>query len=397
MRTYSFFIITCLLAAAGCKEEKMEPLTKGGNAPGVVTNVTVENQPGRAVLRYNIPSDPQLLYVKAVYETRPGNKMEVISTFYNNSMTLEGFGDTEEREVKLYAVSKSEAASAAVSVKIKPLTPPVEATFNSLEFERDFGGISAKFKNEDSANIVIGVLTKDAQGAPIPADMYYTSQKEGQFSVRGFDASERWFGMYVRDRWQNHSDTVWKLVTPLFEQPLNKKLFKIYKLPSDASTVAAGALTNLWNDKVEGGQGSSNTWFRTLNGSGMPHHFTFDLGVTARISRVIEIPRGAFDEKTLLYSAGDPQQFEIWGATTPATDGSYTGWTKLQTCEVIKVSGLSIGINSNEDIARAQAGHEFSIPADAPPVRYIRIKMLQTFGNADYCWMAEMNFFGELQ
>ncbi len=397
MRIYSFIILGIALLAAGCKEEKLEPLTGGGKAPGLVSNVTVENLRGRVVLRYDIPADPELLYVKAVYETRPGNKMEVISTFYNNSMTLDGFGDTGEREVKLYSVSKSEVASAAVPVKVKPLTPPVEAAFNSLDFNADFGGISVTFKNEDSANIVIGVLTRDLQDAPVPADMYYTAQKQGEFSVRGFDAKERWFGLYVRDRWLNYSDTVWKKVTPLFEQQLDKKLFKTLKLPTDATTVAAGALHNLWNNKITGGQGSSDTWFRTVNGSGMPHQVTFDLGVTARLSRFIEIPRGAVDEQSLLYSAGDPQLYEIWGATNPAPDGSYTGWTKLADCEVVKVSGLSIGVNSNEDVARAQAGHQFKIPAGAPPVRYLRIRMLQTFGNADYCWMAEMSFFGEIQ
>lgn len=397
MRTHSLLICSLLLLAFGCKEEKMEPLTQGGKAPGPVSNVTVENLPGRAVLTYNIPADPELLYVKATYETRPGNKMEAIATFYNNTLTLEGFGDTEEREVKLYSVNKSEVSSGAVSVKVKPLTPPVVAAFNTLDFTGDFGGIFVKFKNEDSANIVIGVLTKDVNGAPVPADMHYTSQKEGEFSVRGFDASERWFGLYVRDRWQNYSDTVWKLLTPLFEQELDKKLFKAMKLPSDAGTVAAGALINLWNDKVVGGQSSNNTWFRTTNGSGMPHWVTFDLGVTARLSRFIEIPRGAFDENNLLYSAGDPQLYELWGSTSPAPDGSFNGWTKLMDCEVIKVSGIPIGSNSNEDISRAQAGHQFKVPSDAPPVRYIRIKMLQTFGNADYQWMAEMSFFGEIK
>lgn len=398
MQKYSLFICTLLLLAMGCKEEKLEPLTKGGKVPGQVSGVTVENLPGSVTLRYNIPSDPELLYVKAVYDIRPGKTMEVISTFYNNSLTLVGFGNTDEREVKLYSVSKSEAASAPVTVKVKPLTPPVQATFASLDFEADFGGIRAQFVNEDSANIVIGVLTRDEQGAPVPADIYYTSQKEGEFFVRGFDASPRWFGLYVRDRWLNYTDTVWKQVTPLFEQQLDKKLFKGMSLPSDAAPWKTNIpLSNLWNDKVEGGQSSTNTWFRTQNGSGIPHHVTFDMGVAARISRVIHIPRGAFDEKTLLYSAGDPQLFELWGTNNPAPDGSYTGWTKLQDCEVIKVSGLPIGINSNDDISRAQSGHEFKIPAGAPPVRYIRIKMLQTFGNADYFWMAEMTFFGEIQ
>ncbi|WP_119080031.1 DUF5000 domain-containing lipoprotein [Chitinophaga alhagiae] len=397
MQKYSLIICTFLLVALGCKEEKLGPLTKGGNAPGQVSNVTVENLPGRATLRYSIPSDPDLLYIKAVYETRPGKTMEVISSFYNNSMTLEGFGNTEEREVQLYSVSKTEAASTPVTVKVKPLTPPVQAAFASLAFEPDFGGIRATFVNEDSANIVIGVLTRDPQGEPLPADMHYTSQKAGAFFVRGFDDTPRWFGLYVRDRWQNHSDTVWKQVTPLFEEKLDKKLFKGMSLPTDAKAWGSVQLQNLWNDVVSGGQSSSTTWFRTQNGSGVPHHITFDLGVTARISRIIQVPRGAFDEKTLLYSAGDPQLYEIWGSNSPATDGSFNGWTKLQDCEVVKVSGLPIGINSDEDISRAQAGHEFMIPADAPPVRYIRIKMLQTFGNADYFWMAELTFFGEIQ
>lgn len=377
----------------------MEPLGKGGKAPGVVTNVTVNNQPGKVVLTYDIPADPDLLYVKAVYEIRPGKKMEAISTFYNDSIILDGFGNTDEREVKLYSVSRSEVSSEAVTVKVKPLTPPVQASLASIDFSADFGGITVTFKNEDSANLAIGVVSRDINGDAVQADMYYTSQKEGEFSVRGFDDTERWFGVFVRDRWLNYSDTVWKQLTPLFEEQLDKKLFRAMKLATDAnaSTSPAGPLANLWNDKVQGGSGSNNTWFRSANGSGIPHWVTFDLGVTAKLSRFVEVPRGAFDELNLLYSAGDPQLYEIWGTTEYNPDGSFNGWTKLADCEVVKVSGLPTGINSNDDILRAQEGHQFKIPIDAQPVRYIRIKMLQTFGNADYCWMAELTFFGQKQ
>lgn len=397
MRTHQIFIFSLLLLAFSCKEEKMEPLGKGGKAPGIVTNVTVSNQAGKVVLRYDIPGDPELLYVKAVYEIRPGKKMESISTFYNDSIVLDGFGNTDEREVKLYSVSRSEVSSEAVTVKVKPLTPPVQAALASVDFSADFGGITVKFSNEDSANLAIGVVSRDANGDPVQADMYYTSQKEGEFAVRGFDDTERWFGVYVRDRWLNYTDTVWKQVTPLFEEQLDKKLFRAMKLATDANTFPAGPLANLWNDKVQGGSGSNNTWFRSANGSGIPHWITFDLGVTAKLSRFVEIPRGAFDEPNLLYSAGDPQLYEIWGCTEYNPDGSFNGWTKLVDCEVVKVSGLPTGVNSNDDLLRAQEGHQFKVPLDAPPIRYIRVKMLQTFGNADYCWMAELTFFGQKQ
>lgn len=396
MRIYFLCIITFLLAS-GCKEEKMEPLTKGGKAPGPVSNVTAEAKPGKVVLRYNIPGDPELLYIKAVYETRPGNTVETIATFYNNSITLEGFGDTEEREVKLYSVSRSEVTSEPVTVKVRPLTPPVQSVFASLNFVADFGGITATFANEDSANIAIGVVSRDANGDAVQADMYYTNQKTGEFSVRGFGATEQWFGLYVRDRWLNYSDTVWKQLTPLFEEQLDKKLFRALKLPTDAATFGSGKLENLWNNKIAGGSGSTDTWFRSANGSGVPHWVTFDLGVTARLSRFSEIPRGATDETNLLYSAGDPQLYEIWGTDTYNPDGSFTGWTKLMDCEVVKPSGLPVGVNSNEDLLRAQEGHQFKFPPGLPPVRYLRIKLVQTFGNADYFWMAELTFFGEKQ
>lgn len=392
-----YLTITVLLFAAGCKEEELGPLTNGGKAPGPVTNVTSEALPGKVQLHYNIPGDPELLYVKAVYETRPGNKMETIATFYNNGMVLEGFGNTDEREVKLYSVSRTEVSSEPVTITVRPLTPPVQAVFASLDFNGDFGGITARFTNEDSANVAIGVVTRDANGDAVQADMYYTNQEAGEFSVRGFDATEQWFGLYVRDRWLNYSDTVWRKITPLFEQQLDKKLFRALKLPSDANTFGSGPLANLWNDKVAGGSSSNNTWFRSANGSGVPHWVTFDLGVTAKLSRFSEIPRGAEDEPNLLYSAGDPQLYEIWGTDNYNPDGSFTGWTKLMDCEVVKPSGLPVGVNSNEDLLRAQEGHQFKFPAGLPPVRYLRIKLVQTFGNADYFWMAEMTLFGEIQ
>jgi hypothetical protein len=388
---YFLFLLMALLFA--CKEETLEPLNGGGQT----SDVKVENLSGKVKLTYALPKDPSLFYVKAEYEIRKGKKMEVIATYYNNTLTLEGFGDTEEREVKLYSVSRSEAKSAPVTVKVKPLSPPVVKAFASLDFYADFGGISVDFVNDDSANIVVGILTKDNAGDILPADMYYTSQKKGTFSVRGFNAQPRLFGLYVRDRWSNFSDTVWKEVTPMFEQKLDKKLFKPFKLPTDANLHSNMSMSNLWNDVIVGGSSSNSSWLRTANGSGVPHWFTFDMGVKAKLSRFHYIPRGAVDELNLLYAAGDPYLFEIWGSNEPAIDGSFTGWTKLSECQNVKPSGLAIGTNSNEDILAAQAGHEFKMPLDIPAVRYIRIKMLQTWGNSDYMWMAEATLYGEVQ
>ncbi|UYQ92496.1 DUF5000 domain-containing lipoprotein [Chitinophaga horti] len=380
-----------------CKEETLEPLNEGGDAPQLVSDVKAVGFAGKVELTYALPKDPNLFYVKAEYEIRPGKKMEAIATYYNNTLTLEGFGDTTERTVKLYSVSRSEVKSAPVAVKVKPLQPPVKKTFASLHFDADFGGISVSFLNEDSANVVIGVLTKDSLGAVVPADMYYTSQKKGTFSARGFDAKPRWFGVYVRDRWTNLSDTSWKQLTPMHEQMLNKSLFRAMKLAGDANLHGNMQMSTLWNNVITGGSATLLSWLRTANGSGVPHMITFDLGVKAKLSRFQFIPRGAIDEQNLLYAAGDPRLFEIWGTNEPSADGSLTSWTKLSDCEVIKPSGLPIGTQSNDDILAAQAGREFKMPLDIPAVRYIRLRILQTWGNSDYMWMAEATLYGEIQ
>ncbi|SEM53285.1 protein of unknown function [bacterium A37T11] len=386
-----------LLLVGACSEEKLKPQTNGDKAPAAVTNLRVENGAGKAKITYDVPNDPTLFYVKAEYENRPGHKMEAIATYYNNSIVLEGFNNTDEREVKLYSISRAEVRSEPITVKVKPLTAPIQSTLASLEPIADFGGISVKYENADTANIAIGVLTRGQREEPIQSDMYYTAEAVGEFASRGFNDTEQWFGLYVRDQWQNYSDTVWHRLKPLFEQQMDKKKFVGLKLPTDASTFGSTTLANLWNDVVSGGSSSTKTWYRSVNGAGIPHWITFDMGVTAKLSRFVEVPRGAFDEQNLLYAAGDPQLFEVWGTTQYNPDGSFNGWTKLMDCEVVKSSGLPITLNSNDDILRAQEGHQFKFPIDAPPVRYIRLKFLQTFGNSDYSWMAEITFFGQLQ
>lgn len=374
----------------GCRDQEMGPLSKGGPAPVVVSNVIVNPLHGGAEISYTLPEDPNLLYVKAVYEIRPGKPLEQIATFYNSYLKIEGFADTAEHEVKLYSVSRSGIYSEPVVIHVTPLSAPIINVYKSLNAQADFGGVTVRFLNEDSANVVISVLARDSTGDWSVADVYYTSLKSGKFSVRGFPSESREFGFTARDRWDNRSDTMRLNLTPLYETKLDKKKFKLLTLPGDATFTLPA--TNLWDDNL-----LYPNFLRTSTGSGIPHWYTFDLGEKAKLSRYVMMQRGAFDENSLLYSAGDPRLWEVWGSNDPAPDGSFEGWTKLLDCEGVKPSGAAIGQNTNDDIAQAQAGQEFTFGLDAPAVRYIRIKILQTWGNADYMWMAELTFYGQQQ
>lgn len=121
------------LCLTGCKRELVkEPIDKDAATPGVVTNIKVVNTNGGATLTYTLPNDKDLLYVKAVYETSKGHQQEVKASYYTNSMKLPCFGDTLGHTVTLYAVSKSEIASAPVTVEVNPLVAPYVLAFRSL-------------------------------------------------------------------------------------------------------------------------------------------------------------------------------------------------------------------------------------------------------------------------
>src|SRR3546814_11228502 len=104
----------------------------------------------------------------------------------------------------------------------------------------------------------------------------------------------------------------------------------------------------------------------------MPQHFTFDLGVKAKLGRYQLWQRGVVSQKSLLYAGGSPRIWEVWGSNDPDPMGGEGGWVKLLECEMIKPSGRPLGNNTLEDEEVALAGHEFTFPLDAPPVRYLR-------------------------
>lgn len=384
--------VLCVILVPSCKQDKLRvPLEHDKVNPGVVSDVKVENVPGGAKLDFVLPKDLDLLYVQADYEIRPGIKEQSVTSMYDHALIVQGFGDTAIHEVALRAVDRSGNKSDPVMVKVRPLTPPVQQAFDSLDYERDFGGIHVTLANESKANIVITVIVKDSTGAWVDYDKEYTSLPGVDFSVRGLPAVSTDFGVFIRDRWDNHSDTMTKTITPFFEMEMDKNKFKAVTLPDDGSNT--WSLAGLWDDNT-----TSHTGIHSNDSQGFPVHYQFSLGVKARLSRfrIWQI----YDGRE--YSSGNIKTFEIWGSNQPASDGSFNGWTLLQTCEVVKPSGLPSGALTDEDIATATAGDEFVIPINAPAVQYIRINILSTFASppgssTGGAWLVEVGFWGTVE
>lgn len=258
--------------------------------------------------------------------------------------------------------------------------------------EVTFGGIAVTMDNPSASDLTVEVITPDSLNQWTTAQMAYTSAKNINVTIRGYENKERTFGVIVGDRWDNYTDTTFTTVVPWEEYELDKRNFVEVKLDNDIEMNAWGHwMGKMWN-------GSHNytdeyDMAHSPNFESFPVWFTFDLGVTANLSRYMYWQRLG---DNYIYQHGNMKEWEVWGrADKPTQDGSWDGWIKLLDCESYKPSGLPVGQFSTEDKEYATAGEEFIFPSDAPAVRYIRFKALSTFSGANFIHIMEVSFFGK--
>jgi len=388
MKASIFILIVVGLAVGSCKEESFSGgQPKDSTRPGEVTSIEVTNVPGGAVLKYKLPPDEDLLYVKAQYALREGVNSEVRASLYNDTLLIQGFGDTAERRVKVIAVDRSGNESAPAEASINPLEAPVTTIGKTLNVMADFGGVHAYWQNPDKAEISVVILREDQNQEYVVLETYYSSMKTGEGATRGLDTIPLKIKAYVQDRWENKSEIKDYTITPIYETKLDRSKFRPVKLPGDAGDCCGWVISNMWDDQWNGGNGYSSP-----GGTGQwPHAVTMDLGITAQISRIRLFQRS----EPYVFAEGNPRKFEVWGAQTLDPSGSWDSWTKLMDCTSIKPSGLPMGQNNNEDLDRSHNGEDFICSPENPKVRYIRIKVTRTWSGGDNMQISELQFFGD--
>lgn len=384
------------ITTISCKEENLLQPYGGDNnsVPGPVSNVQVENRPGGAVIRYNLPKEADISYVKAIYRSTNGKEQSVSASAYVDSLKISGLGNMDNYQVKLYTINHMEKASAPVETTITPQKPPVQMVYESLQYAIDFGGFVVSFDNETRSDLAIYVLRKDSTGKEMEYyDAMYTSLEKGNFPVRGLPNKENTFGIYVRDRYDNMSDTILFTGTPIREDALNKSLFKDMQVPGDVKwNFYNGSPLFAWDENVSNGN-FAHTDFPVE----FPHRFTIDLGVDVKLSRFRFWQRPGDD---VLFQHGAPKHYKVYGRANKPEGGSASdpmaGWTLLMECNSFKPSGLPLGQNSSEDEEYVAKGEEFSFPRDIPTVHYLRFEMLESWSGMKCSTIGELSFWGEI-
>ncbi len=386
MKNNIFILIVLVLIAFACGEEPIGQQPTDHISPGPVSEVKVKNVPGGAILTYKLPEDEDLLYVKAVYSRKDDGVMsESRASLYTDTLKVEGFGDMKERQVKLIAVDRSRNESPGVDATVAPLEAPVTTIGKTVDLLADFGGVHAYWENQTRAEISVVILKQDENDEYVPIETFYTTVIEGDGACRGMDTIPSYFGIYVQDRWENRSETKYFTLTPIYETKFDRLKFKAVLLPGDQPSTYGWIMEHMW-DGLVGDQG-----FSSPGGTGVwPHSVTIDLGVTGQISRIRLYQRLGF-----IFAEGNPKKFEVWGCQTLDQTGDWNSWTKLMDCTSVKPSGLPFGQVTDEDVYVATNGEDFICAPSNPKVRYIRLKITQTWAGGDNFQISELEVYGD--
>jgi hypothetical protein len=396
MKNKFILLFVLSLAFFACEEDyEHNPITLEETPPGPITNLIYTPINGGFDITYDLPSDKDLLYVKAVYKNTKGEIAEVKASTYDNKLQILGYGDTEEKEVSIFAVDRSENLSEAVTFTASPLTPPVTIIQETMEITADFGGAKYKWTNEQKAPLAILFFAKNANGEMENVRTIYSSQSETSFAIRGFESTPQPFAAVVRDRYDNYSDTIYpktpdKLLTPLFEERLDKTQFTKVVLDNDDNWDAwEGDYWNSFDDDL-------NSIVHTQGDQPRPSIMTIDLGQTVVLSR-FKLYQRAESQSHFAFTHGNPKLYTVYGAKElpSETDGNLDNWIKLRDCESIKPSGLPIGSNTDEDMEHFYNGDEYTFE-EGIEIRYFRLAVNETWDGAGFINFSELTFWGNI-
>jgi len=391
-----YFMCAVILSAACACSTKFEHKPIGqnsGEAPGPVSNIRVTNVNGGAVLHYDIPDDPDVLYVKALLTNVEGDDREVVASVYVDSLIIEGLADTRERKVELYAVNHYENCSECATVMINPLEPPVQTVFKSLQMVPNFGGFTLSFENPSKASVSFYIYSWSTEKGEYVLYQVLTSEAvSGSLSVKGFDCVEQHFAVMVRDKYDNMTSKFEKSLVPLYEEKLDKTKFIWLNCVGDEDwNQHSGHSTWLYNDVIGGWD-----WGHTAYPTPFPHSFTIDLGVSAKLSQFAMWQRQ--DNDDLLYAHGAPKHFKLYGCKENLDYRDNENWITLFDGYLEKPSGGDFNDpNTEEDIQMAREGHVFTIDQSAPAVRFFRFESLASWSGMECTVLSEITIWGNPQ
>lgn len=390
------------IVSCGGKDSYIDIVSKDRTKPDPIKTFTVFNFNGGAHIVYDLPKVDNILAVRADYYLGDDTtkREQVVSSYFRDSITVEGFAEAQEYTVRLSVISRANIESDPIYVKVHPDTPAYKMVRNYLQLAPDFAGVRITANNHANKNIGI-VFLNPANGRYSVRQITFSAQSNLSFPIRGYDTVSQVFGAYVTDKWRNVSDTLFAEIKPLYEREVNHLDVDGRGLIEDI-----GILNNSYRQEnaVDGNLG--NTYISPDRvGDKMPIWGTFYFNKKSiKLSRVHIIQRRGH-----AWSNVSSKRMTIWGNAkvgvpeptllpleSQVGDVVGDGWVNMGNILFpTPPSGASYSAPAASDKAWYDAGQSFDLSFSSPKVRWVRIMTAETWTGATVQGFNELTFFGD--
>ncbi|MEM9144104.1 MAG: DUF4959 domain-containing protein, partial [Bacteroidota bacterium] len=225
-RKLNLYLIIGTVLFFGCGEKyESGPLVADDTPPPPVTDVTIRNTPGGAIINYSIPDTEDLILVEASF-VRNEEVVTTRSSIFNNELEIEGLISTEPQEVTLVAVDRSNNRSTPVTVNITPEQAPLINLFDSFSLESDFGGIRLNYDNGEAITTEMLLYTRDNSGNwTYDQSAFVINSESKKVTFRTFPPEAQEFYVIAIDRWNNVTPRLTATITPFEELRIDRLNF----------------------------------------------------------------------------------------------------------------------------------------------------------------------------
>lgn len=394
---FLFIALFSLLAFYACDNDDSGDSTPPGNL--IIKEVIPTN--GGAKITYTLPSDEDVLFVKAKYTNSLGNEVFKVSSYYNDTIELDGFNDTLPHNVELYVVDRNDNHSIATEVQVKPLVSYIYLVQQSIQITPDLGGVKIEWENVSAKTVHVYVLLKN--------EAYEDSTIKSSFLpnyqtyIRGLDSVNYNFFIKVEDFQGNQTRQEFiATVKPKFEQEIDKTSWTLVSGLSANGNAYEGTTVAFWDNVIDYKENADdNSYFimlRDNNGGALnyPMDIVIDMNKKVVVNRFAVWQRAFYydlrtsdgiSEVPYYYQSENMRKFDIY------TSNNLEEWILAGQFDIGDPKDAD-GNVPKEKIQEAIDGHMFVLNNTTEPFRYLKFSITSNYGSEIQLSGSEITLFG---
>lgn len=385
-----FILLTLLIILVSCTTENIDNALE---KPKPILNAWFKPLSGGGVVFYDLPDDESIHFVKAEYVLNTGKVISRASSFFSDSIVIDGYNDNNEHEVKLFSVNFDGETSDPYILKIKTLGSPLNEIVKTFTITPSFSSAKLSWNNESGVwtQVILEISSKDKT---VVQTEYRMQKGVDNMWIRNLASEKYQFTVYLKDRYGNTSSRVdLGSFTPYVDYELAKSEWKYIpndELPEGKENsdliFQEGRLTKFWDGMIDDVSLNNLNYF--YSSKGFPFSYFIDLGRIIKMSKVKVWQRESnWQIQPYYYNGQNLKTFELW------ISNDKVNWERVRRATILKPS------NPTTAFEEAREGHEFIIydddPKFTPEFRYLQFTGIETFGMGDpYACLSEITLFG---